>query len=224
MKLPTSTKIIKTTVIIDYGATRNFINHNLLTQTKFPLQYLKQPIKAYNVDGTTNSKGNIEWKADILIWFPTHQENVKLMVLNHGWKQIILGMPWLRKWNPWVNWIANTPTIPRSLQMRDAVPFCECLPSMNDSVTPQWYLLQWLGLDADQKLKQTLEERTMAGQRNYWKNNHFHPNHAEHLPGWSDCFGSVQGIWGCILWEDPWQTPTPLTLWPHHWSSTHVYS
>ena len=55
---------VKTTVIIDCSATGNFINHNLITLAKFPLQHLKQPMKAYNVDGTTNSKGNIEWEAD----------------------------------------------------------------------------------------------------------------------------------------------------------------
>ena len=152
-----STKIIKTTVIIDCGATGNFINHNLITLAEFPLQHLKQPVKAYN--GTTNSKGNIEWEADIPIQFPTHKENVKLMVLSLRWKEIILGMPWLWKWNPQVDWIANTLTIHRSLQIRDVVPLHECLPLMNDFVIPQRYLLWWLGLDANQKILNRLWKR-----------------------------------------------------------------
>ena len=82
MKLPTSTKIVKTTVIINCGTTRNFIDHNLITLSKFPFRHLEHPIKAYNIDGTTNSKGNIEWEADIQIQFPTHKENIKLMVLS----------------------------------------------------------------------------------------------------------------------------------------------
>ena len=52
------------------------------------------------MDGTTNSKGNIIWDTDINLQFPKDEENVCLMVLNLGQKQIILGMPGLKKWNP----------------------------------------------------------------------------------------------------------------------------
>ena len=149
VKLSTNTKIVKTTVVINCGATGNFIDHNLITLAGFPLLCLKQPVKAYNIDGTTNSKGNIEWKVDVQVQFPTHRENVKLMVLSLRWKQIILGMPWLQKWNSQVDWIANTLTIPKSLQIRDAVPLHECPPLIDDFIIPQRYLLRWLGLDAD---------------------------------------------------------------------------
>ena len=72
VKLLMSTKIIETTVIIDYGATANFINCDLLTLAKFPLQLIKQLIKAHHVDGTTNSKGNIEWETNIQVQFSIH--------------------------------------------------------------------------------------------------------------------------------------------------------
>ena len=141
MKLSTNTKIVETTLVIDCGATGNFIDHDLITLAGFPLLCFKQPVKAYNIDGTTNSKGNIEWKVDVQVQFPTHWENVKLMVLCLGRKQIILEMPWFQKWNPQVDWIANMLTIPKSLQIRDAVPLHECPPLIDDSIIPQRYLL-----------------------------------------------------------------------------------
>ena len=40
------------------------------------------------------------------------RENIQLMVLNLGWRQVILGMPWLQKWNPQIGWLSKTLTIP----------------------------------------------------------------------------------------------------------------
>ena len=151
IKILVNHQIIDTTAIIDCGATGNFIDPGLTSLTKFPLQRLERPIKAYNVDGTTNSKGNIVWETHVNLLFPKHTENVRLMVLNLGQKQIILGMPWLKKWNPVIDWIAKRITIPRPISRRDAAPLRECLPSWTNSLVPQRYILQWLGMDADLK-------------------------------------------------------------------------
>ena len=55
------------------------------------------------------------WKAHIDILFSQSRENTNLMVLSLGWQQVILGMPWLCKWNSRIDWLANTISIPRSL-------------------------------------------------------------------------------------------------------------
>ena len=112
IKISVNNQIIDTTAIIDCGAMVNFIDPGLTTLTKFPLRKLERPVKAYNVDGTTNSKGNIVWETHIDLHFPKHKENIRLMVLNLGWKQIILGMPWLKKWNPVIDWVAKQINIP----------------------------------------------------------------------------------------------------------------
>ena len=100
IKLATGTQIVKTTALIDCGATGNFIDIGLLSKANFPLQRLPKPIRAYNVDGTTNIKGTIRWKAHMDILFSHSKEKTDLMVLSLGQQQVILGMPWLRKWNP----------------------------------------------------------------------------------------------------------------------------
>ena len=151
IKISVNHQIIDTTAIIDCSATGNFIDPGLTSLTEFPLQKLKRPIRAYNVDSTTNSKGNIEWETHVNLLFPKHTENVRLMVLNLGRKQIILGMPWLKKWNPIIDWIAKRITIPRPVNRRDVAPLHECLPSWTDSLVPQRYILRWLGMDTDLK-------------------------------------------------------------------------
>ena len=137
IKLATGTQIVETTTLIDCGTTGNFIDIGLLSKANFPLQCLPKPIQAYNVDGTANTKGTIQWKAHTDILFSHSQENTNLMILSLGRQQVILGMPWLHKWNPRIDWSANTVSIPRS----PASPPPDHIP--------QQYLLHWLGLDAD---------------------------------------------------------------------------
>ena len=158
IKISVNNQIIETTTIINCGTIRNFIDPGLVVMAEFPLQKLDRQVKAYNIDGTTNLKGNIVWETHVDLLFPKHQENIKLMVLNLGRKQIILGMPWLKKWNPAINWIAKRISI-RSVGRGDAAPLREFLPSWTNSLAPQRYILHWLGMDADLKTTCRLKKR-----------------------------------------------------------------
>ena len=84
IRLSVGNQIVKTTAIIDCGTTGNFIDRELISLAKFPLLQLQRPVKAYNMDGTTNSKGNIEWETQVDVLFKSQKENVQLMVLNLG--------------------------------------------------------------------------------------------------------------------------------------------
>ena len=141
VKISVNDQIIETTTIIDCGVTGSFIDPELVALAKFPLKRLDRQVKAYNVDGTTNSKGNIIWETNVDLLFPKHRENVKLMVLNLGRRQIILGMPWLKKWNPVIDWVNKRISLPRLIDRRDTVPLREHLPSWTDSLAPQRYIL-----------------------------------------------------------------------------------
>ena len=128
VKVLVNNQTIETTAIIDCGATGSFIDLELVKLANFPLKKLDRQVKAYNVDGTTNSKGNIVWETNVDLQFPKHQENVRLMVLNLGRKQIILGMPWLKKWNPNIDWIGKRISIPRLVGVTEFVPLHDALP------------------------------------------------------------------------------------------------
>ena len=140
IKLATETQIVETTALINCGAAGNFINISLLSKANFPLCRLSKPIHTYNVGGTANIKGTIGWKAHMEILFCHSKESINLMVLSLGRQQAILGMPWLRKWNPKIDWISNTISVPKSPS-----------PSPPEYI-PQRYLLHWLGLNVDQKI------------------------------------------------------------------------
>ena len=139
--------------IVDCGATRNFIDVGLLCLLELPLEKLPKSIIANNVDGTTNAKGTIWWKAHTDILFKERTEKLKLMVLSLGQKQIILGIPWLKKWNPTIDWKRNTVMLPGNP-----------LATETTSV-PQWYLVCWLGIDANTKINKCLRKCEL------WKEN-----------------------------------------------------
>ena len=146
IRLSNGTQIVETTALVNCGATGNFIDVGLLCLLELPLEKLSKPIIANNVDGTANTKGTIQWKAHTDTLFKERTEKLKLMVLSLGRKQIILGMPWLKKWNPAIDWKRNMITIPETL-----------LTTETTSV-PQQYLVHWLGIDADTKINKQLRK------------------------------------------------------------------
>ena len=82
------------------------------------------------------------------------------MILNLGKPQIILGMPWLQKWNPEINWVRKNIYIPEfePSQLQDDEPLRECLPETTEESDRQNHLLQCLGLDPDQEINNLIQE------------------------------------------------------------------
>ena len=153
IRLSNGTQIVETTALVDCRTTGNFIDVSLLCLLELPLEKLPKPIIANNIDGTTNTKGTIWWKAHTDILFKERMEKLKLMVLSLGCRQIILGMPWLKKWNPTINWKRNMMMIPET-------------PLITETTSvPQRYLIHWLGIDANTKINKCLRKHKL------WKEN-----------------------------------------------------
>ena len=106
---------VETTTLIDLGATGNFMDPHLLPKGIFKLTHTSTPITAYNVDGTPNTRGTIQWTATISFSSGTFSDTVKFMIVRLSRPQVILGMPWLQKWNPKINWIQYTIDLRTSL-------------------------------------------------------------------------------------------------------------
>jgi hypothetical protein len=126
VKLCVGHQIVETTALIDSGATGNFLDLGLLSLANFPLQRLPKPIQAYNVDGSTNRKGTILWKTKVPVLPFQKTDDLELMIVSLGCKQIILGMPWLKTQNPRIDWQANTLSFPSPPT-----------PKTDDHITPQ---------------------------------------------------------------------------------------
>ena len=142
------TQTIETTALINSGTTGNFIDLGLLSLANFPLKKLPQPIGMFNVDGTPNWQEMIIWKAHTHMVLSHGSNDLDLMVVSLGRKQVILGMPWLKSKNPHIDWKSNTLSFPRS-----------CSPNNNNNLISQQYLLQWLGCDSDMELSSLFSQQ-----------------------------------------------------------------
>jgi hypothetical protein len=88
--------------LIDSGAGGLFIDQNFAKN--FDINYLDEPVKAYNVDGTENKRGTIN--AYINFEFSLGKQKFKEWFYVTGLRKqrIILGFPWLHKYNPIIDW------------------------------------------------------------------------------------------------------------------------
>ena len=91
-------------VLLDSGATGIFVDKKFVEEHDFRLEKLDQPVEVKNVDGTSNSGGNITYELKCNVFYRGHYKRLKMDVCNLGRTKMILGMPWLAAHNPEINW------------------------------------------------------------------------------------------------------------------------
>ena len=182
------------TALIDSGATGNFIDLGLLSLANFPLKKMSQPVRAFNVNGSLNKRGTIMWKASTRMLLSKEPENIELMVVGLGRCQIILGIPWLKTWNPCIDWKFHSLSFPTSSPT-----------DYDEHILPQQYLLRWLGLDVDQEL---------SSLYNQWYSSKVNVSPREYLPPEDPLDESIQKITlSTQLAQDTKTTEIPLPKW-----------
>ena len=97
-------KIIETPALIDSGAGGTFINQNHAQKIGYKLTELETLVKAYNVDGTENKKGMIKNYVNLQFSLNGKEFQERFYVTGLGKQKIILGLPWLKRHNPEINW------------------------------------------------------------------------------------------------------------------------
>jgi Reverse transcriptase (RNA-dependent DNA polymerase) len=90
--------------LINSGATENFIDYRTAVQWRLNTKDLWRPGKVYNVDGTENQGGIISKSYILHIRRGEQQIAQRFYVTNLGQDHVILGYPWLREFNPKVDW------------------------------------------------------------------------------------------------------------------------
>ena len=99
---------VGTRSLIDCGAQGEFIDKDFAEKNGFPLARLEKPIIARNVDGTPNKRGTITHYT----WANLQVDNVatkeRLLAVGLGKENIILGLPWLKRINPDIDWVKGT--------------------------------------------------------------------------------------------------------------------
>jgi Retroviral aspartyl protease len=100
IKIGSSKQTIKT--LIDSGAGGLFIDQNFAKN--FDINYLDKLVKAYNVDGTKNKRGIINAYVNLKFSLGEQKFKKRFYVTGLGKQEIILGFPWLHKYNPIIDW------------------------------------------------------------------------------------------------------------------------
>jgi len=71
---------------------------------KFRRTKLERPVYVRNVDGTLNYAGPIVDTVEVEIFFKGHKERTLINVIGGQKWSVILGMPWLERHNPKIDW------------------------------------------------------------------------------------------------------------------------
>ena len=99
-----------------FWTTRLSKKHNI------PLTPLHQPIDLYNIDGSSNQAGRITHFARLKLTLDGFDEWTDFLATNLGGENVILGLPWLRKVNPHINWQQGYIRIPPRPVTMEEIP------------------------------------------------------------------------------------------------------
>jgi hypothetical protein len=93
-----------TTAMVDCGAIENFIDERYAKQNNIPLQRKAIPRRVLAVDGREGANGPETHDAVVDLTINNHYETIRLHCITIGNSPIIVGLPWLRKHNPNIDW------------------------------------------------------------------------------------------------------------------------
>ena len=102
--LHTSNKRAETPALLDSGATENFINHRYATHMQLLVKKLPTPRKVFNIDGTPNKKGDIQFYTDLEVRTGQKNTNMRFFLTDLGPQRMILGYPWFAAVQPKIDW------------------------------------------------------------------------------------------------------------------------
>ena len=114
-------------ILVDSGATDNFIHPHLIRRLGLGTQHLPRERKIWNINGTANKAGMISEFMDLHVQTQGRTGQMRFLVTDLGTKDLILGYPWLAVFEPKFQW-------------RDASIDVEYLPIIIQSLT--WKKIQ----------------------------------------------------------------------------------
>ena len=91
-------------VLIDSGATANFLDRRVAKQLGFKPKKLERPVPIKNVNGTPNKDGQLTQCVHLWVQLGEKKELMLFYLTNLGEDRTILGFLWLTTFNPKINW------------------------------------------------------------------------------------------------------------------------
>jgi hypothetical protein len=91
-------------VLVDLGATDNFMHPNFATKMGLGMKELLTPRKIFNIDNTTNKSGKIMHYLDLDVYTKGIHKEMHFLITDIGSEDILLGYPWLASFEPRFSW------------------------------------------------------------------------------------------------------------------------
>ena len=91
-------------VLIDSGAGRTFIDKKFTKQNGIILIPIGKKIQIFNADGTENNSGTIKSCIWLKIQMGKKKISTRFLVMELGKDKMILGLLWLKQYNPKIDW------------------------------------------------------------------------------------------------------------------------
>jgi hypothetical protein len=104
IKLVLSTTLKTEGALIDSGATENFLDPRAVVKLRLPTEELTSPRNILNIDGTNNKAGQITRKCRLKVKLGEISQEMDFFITDLGQDRIVLGYPFLRMFNPTINW------------------------------------------------------------------------------------------------------------------------
>jgi hypothetical protein len=108
--------------IIDSGATALFISKRFVQRHHIICSPLPNTIALHNIDGSKNKARSLTHFARLTLTIGSWNEPTNFLITDLGPKDIILGLPWLKKVNPTIDWDSSEMEIPNSLEQFTPFP------------------------------------------------------------------------------------------------------
>jgi hypothetical protein len=90
--------------LVDSGATENFMDHSMVRRLGIGTRKLPVPRRIFNVDGTENIAGRLTEFCTLRVCKGNENRLQTFYITALGTDCAILGYPWLRTFNPRINW------------------------------------------------------------------------------------------------------------------------
>ena len=90
--------------MVDCGATDTFLSSRFVSKNKVKTRKLDKPVPILNIDGSPNVHGSITEVAVLRMDIGSHSEKVVFPITDVGTEDVVIGLDWLRKHNPDIDW------------------------------------------------------------------------------------------------------------------------
>ena len=141
-------------ILVDLGATDNFIHPQLVKRLALGTQKLERARKIWNINGTNNRAGQITDYVDLSVQMGKKQTKMQFLITDLGHEDLILGYPWLATFKPGFSWADGTidtehlPVIIRSLNWETRLT----------KTTISWMMTEPISTQSKSQIVEELEE------------------------------------------------------------------